>query len=250
MPMTLPLERLPVKKATLFAFCFFAVGCTKGEAAPPAQPTAPPPAPMVAPATTTEPDQALSAGPEQPATPAADLSGVAAGFEEFFLHDECTGPFPPQPDTCAHKRVHEKSFTFGGEPGTVYDVTLRVRGIFEPTTVEGGETPYADHPYFKVGGKVTTLDWSYWHIDVSEPQQTYYLNHYPEVAHIIYKEDFEATIPVAGGAKVVISAIDGNDRQIDNGKDGPDRRQVIEGVVDQPLAGQMLRLDVVGVKAR
>jgi len=48
----------------------------------------------------------------------------------------------------------------------------------------------------------------------------------------------------------VVRVIDGNDRQIDNGKTGPDRQQVIAGVVDQPLAGQMVRLDVIGVKAR
>jgi hypothetical protein len=41
-----------------------------------------------------------------------------------------------------------------------------------------------------------------------------------------------------------------NDRQIDNGKPGPDRQQTIAGVVDSPLPGQMLSLDVIRVKAR
>jgi hypothetical protein len=179
-----------------------------------------------------------------------DPNAVAAGFHELFLHDPCTGPFPPQPDTCAHERKHEKVFTFGGTPGTTYDVTLHVRGIFEPTIIEGAETPYPDHPYFKVGGTVDAVDWSHWHIEVSEPKQTYWLNHYPKFSHTIYKEDFEATIPVAAGATVVVRVIDGNDRQIDNGKPGPDRQQIIAGVVDEPLEGQMLRLDVVRVKAR
>ena len=88
------------------------------------------------------------------------------------------------------------------------------------------------------------LDWSHWHIEVSNPKQTYWLNHYPKFSHTIYKEDFEATIPVAAGATVVIRVIDGNDRQIDNGKPGPDRQQTIAGVADEPRAGQMLRLDV------
>lgn len=184
------------------------------------------------------------------AVPAEDPKQFAAGFNEFFMHDECTGQYAPQPDTCAHLRKHEKSFTFGGKPGTVYDVTLHVRGIFEPTIIKGGETPYSQHPYFKVGGTVDAVDWSHWHIEVSEPKQTYWLNHYPKFSHTIYKEDFEATIQVAAGATVVVRVIDGNDRQIDNGKTGPDRQQVIAGVVDKPLAGQMLRLDVVGVKAR
>jgi hypothetical protein len=127
---------------------------------------------------------------------------------------------------------------------------LRVRGIFEPTTIKGGQAPDPQHPYFVIGGEVETTDWSYWHIEVSDPQRTFFLNHYPEVSHIIHQEDFEATIPVAGGATVTIAVIDGNTRQIDNAKEGPDRRRVIEGVVDEPLGGQMLRLDVLEVAAR
>jgi hypothetical protein len=186
-------------------------------------------------------------------TPAAgaldDSKQPAAGFHELFLHDECTGAYDPQPDTCAHQRLHEKSFTFGGTPGTVYDVTLHIRGIFEPTTIKDGQAPDPKNPYFIVGGTVAEGDWSHWHIEVSEPKQTYWLNHYPKVSHTIYKEDFEATIPIAAGAKVSVRVIDGNDRQIDNGKTGPDRQQTFPGAVDKPLAGQLLRLDVASVKA-
>ena len=188
----------------------------------------------------------LSAHDSLQTAPGADVKVIAAGFHQLFLHDECTGDYAPQPDTCLHKQLVEKSFTFGGKPGDVVDVTLRIRGIFEPTTIEGGETPYADHPYFKVGGTIRAKEWSAWHIEVSNPKQTYWLNHYPRVGHTIYKEDFEATIPVAGGANVVVRVVDGNDRQIDNAEAGrPDRQQIIQGVVDKPLAGQMLRLDVV-----
>lgn len=179
------------------------------------------------------------------------VTQAAAGFHELFLHDECTADYPPQPDTCIHKQLLEKPFTFGGTSGVVHDVTLRIRGIVEPTTIEGGETPYPDHPSYKVGGTVRAKDWSAWHIDVSNPKQTYWLNHYPRVGHTIYNEDFEATIPVAGGAAVVVRVVDGNDRQIDNNEPGkPDRLQIIKGVVDKPLAGQMLRLDVIRVVAR
>jgi hypothetical protein len=188
-------------------------------------------------------------GPEDTA-PTDELLQAAAGFRRFFLHDECTGPFPPQPDTCAHLRLHEKSFTFGGKPGTVYDVTLHVRGIFEPTVIKGAETPDPGHPAFKIGGAVDAIDWSHWHIEVSNPKQTYWLNHHPWVSHTIYGEDYEATLPVAGGATVVVRVIDGNDRQIDNAKWGPDRQRIIEGVTARPLPGQMLSLDVVRVTAR
>jgi hypothetical protein len=175
----------------------------------------------------------------------------AAGLHELLMHDECTGEYPPQPDTCLHEMRIEQEVTFGGEDGEVYDVTLRVRGLFEPTTISGGQTPMSQNPYFKVGGTVAARDWSHWHIEVSEPQQTYWLNHYPSTAHLIYKEDFEATIPIAAGADVVVRVIDGNDRQMDNAEMGlADRRQVIEGVTDGVVDGQILRLDVIAVEAR
>ncbi len=180
-----------------------------------------------------------------------DLTQAAAGFHQLFLHDDCTGDYAPQPDTCLHKQVLEKPFTFGGAAGVVHDVRLRVRAIVEPTTIQGGEAPLADHPYFKVGGTVRARDWSAWHIEVAAPKQTYWLNHYPRVGHTIYKEDFEITLPVEGGAAVVVRVVDGNDRQIDNSEPGrPDRLQILPGIVDKPLAGQMLRLDVLGVTAR
>jgi hypothetical protein len=181
----------------------------------------------------------------------ADLKAVVAGLQGLSLHDQCTGDYPPQPDTCLHQQRLEKSVIVGGKGGIVHDVTLRIQGIFEPTTIEGGETPYTDHPYYKVGGTIRARDWSAWHIEVSNPQQTYWLNHYPKVSHTIYKEDFEATIPMAAGATVIVRVIDGNDRQMDNAEEGrPDRLQIIKGFSDQPLAGQMMRLDVVRVAAR
>ena len=177
-----------------------------------------------------------------------DVKAIAAGFHQLFLHDTCTGEYPPQPDTCLHKQLIEKPFTFGGPKGTVHHVRLRIRGLFEPTTITGGETPYAHHPHFQVGGTIRARDWSAWHIEVSEPKQTYWLNHYPKVGHIIYNQDFEVTIPVAGGANVVVRVVDGNDRQMDNNEPGlADRMQLIKGVTDKVLDGQMLRIDVLSV---
>jgi hypothetical protein len=195
------------------------------------------------------PAQRTGAASASAGTP-ADLQ-AAAGFHQLFIHDECIAENAEQPDTCLHERQHQKSFTFGGRPGMVYDVTLRIRGLFEPTTIAGGVAPDAAHPYFVAGGQDRTTDYSRWHIDVSEPAQTYTLNHYPSVSHTIYKEDFEVTIPVAGGAGILVQAIDGNDRQIDNGAKGrPDRQQILEGVADTPRPGQLLRLDIVRVLPR
>lgn len=185
------------------------------------------------------------------AGPVADLKTAVAGLHGVSLHDQCTGEYPPQPDTCLHQQRLERSVAIGGKSGLVHDVTVRIQGIFEPTIIEGGESPYPEHPYYKVGGTVRARDWSAWHIEVSDPRQIYWLNHYPKVSHTIYKEDFEATIPMAAGASVVVRVIDGNDRQIDNAEAGrPDRLQIIKGLSETPLAGQMLWLEVTRVTAR
>ena len=81
-----------------------------------------------------------------------DPRSAAAAFDQLLLHDPCTGDYPPQPDTCLHNRVVEKPFTFGGKPGVIHDVRLRIRGLFEPTTIEGGETPYPG-PSVPQGGR-------------------------------------------------------------------------------------------------
>jgi len=182
------------------------------------------------------------------AQPPSDVKVIAKDFHQLFLHDACTGDYPPQPDTCIHKQLLEKPFTFGGTKGVVHQVHLRIRGLFEPTTITGGETPDPAHPYFQVGGTIRARDWSAWHIEVSEPKQTYWLNHYPKVSHTIYNQDFEVTIPVSGGANVVVRVVDGNDRQMDNNEPGlADRMQLIKGVTDRVLDGQMLRIDVISV---
>lgn len=175
----------------------------------------------------------------------------AAGFRGLFIHDECIGENVQQPDTCLHARSHEKSFVFGGRAGAVYDVRLRVRGLFEPTRIEGGTVPDPAKPWFVIGGADKSTDYSQWHIAVSAPAADYTLNAYPRTSHTIYKEDFEITIPVAAGAKVTVQTVDSNDREIDNGdKVRPDRRQMLDGVTEVAPAGQVLRLDVVAVKAR
>ena len=34
----------------------------------------------------------------------AELKSVVAGLQGLSLHDQCTGDYPPQPDTCLHQQ--------------------------------------------------------------------------------------------------------------------------------------------------
>jgi len=158
--------------------------------------------------------------------------------------------------TCNHapntQRI-EKMVTLGGATGTTYKVTLRVRGIWEPTTVTGGMRPVQDAP-FTVGGQVAAgagsssdaINYQQYFIEVAEPKQTYWLNDHQYVAHDIHKEDYEASITVAGGAQIKVVMNDGNEREIANFP-----KEMFTDVPpydEMPSLGQSLRLDVVSVE--
>jgi hypothetical protein len=187
-----------------------------------------------------------------------DLSTFAAELHELFLDRPCEeGVTLPQPNgaVCLHRNpLHvEEELTFGGEPGTTYSVTLRVRGIWEPTNIEGGTVPNPDIPYM-VGGNVPTptgndsdaINYQQFYIEVGSPAQTYWLNEHNYVAHDIHKEDYEITIPIEGGSTVTVIANDGNEREIAN---FPEEIFADMPPYDQmPTAGQFLRLDVIDVE--
>ncbi|KYF67476.1 hypothetical protein BE11_36035 [Sorangium cellulosum] len=172
-------------------------------------------------------------------------------MDKLFVDAPCD-PSTPLPlarmATCNHppgtQRI-EKQVTFGGDPGTTYSVKLRVRGIWEPTDIVGGEMPMKP---FMIGGSIgpgDAINYQQYSIEVSEPRQTYWLNNYQYRAHDIHKEDYEATIQVNGGAVVKVVMNDGNERQIANWT-----KDYFEGLPPYdtaPTIGQMLRLDVVSV---
>lgn len=189
---------------------------------------------------------------------AIDLTTYAAGLHELFLDRPCEeGVTLPQDvgAVCLHRNpLHvEEEITFGGEPGTTYSVTLRVRGIWEPTNIDGGEVPDSNIPYM-VGGDVApgggdsaAINYQQFYIEVGSPAQTYWLNEHDYVAHDIHKEDYEITIPIEGGSTVTVVANDGNERQIANFPE-----EIFDDMppYDQmPTPGQFLRLDVLGVLA-
>lgn len=192
-------------------------------------------------------------------SPAEDPTGFASELSELFIDAACE-PSTPTPlqqgATCDHppgtQRI-EKMVTFGGETGTKYAVTLRVRGIWEPTNITGGEKPDPSGP-FTVGGQVTqgagsssdAINYQQYSIEVAEPKQTYWLNNYRDIGHVIHKEDYEATITVSGGAALKVIMNDGNEREIANFT--KDMFSDVPPYDKMPSLGQSLRLDVVKVE--
>ena len=61
--------------------------------------------------------------------------------------------------------------TFGGQKGTVYDVTLYVRGVVEPKNFTGGTVQFQ---HFQTGGTPVKNDYNFYSLHVSDPMSVYY----------------------------------------------------------------------------
>ncbi len=189
--------------------------------------------------------------------PATDPLTLASGLNELLLDRPCESstslPLGNGATCLLDGDLHvETDLTFGGEAGTNYLVTLRVRGIWEPTKIVGGTTPTPNVPLM-VGGDVepgasdsSAINYQQFSIEVASPVEKYWLNNHGYVAHDIHKEDYEMTMTVEGGTSVKVIANDGNDRQIAN---FPQESFSDLPPYDQtPTLGQFLRLDVVKVE--
>jgi hypothetical protein len=143
----------------------------------------------------------------------------------------------------AWKLKREIVRTFDGEAGVLYDVTLHVRGVVEPKNFTGGEVRF-DH--FQTGGTAIRNDYNFYSLEVSEPAAKYTFNrHADKVGHYTFPIDYQVTVPIRGGARVIMGAYDSNDVAIANHK-----HFVVDGVPPAPgyFDGQFFQLDVVSVK--
>jgi len=186
-----------------------------------------------------------------------DDSDLAAGLAGLRLEVPCANP-KFNNDTECHwdqsllqtadprwKLKREIVRTFGGKPGTTYDLTLHVRGVVEPKNFTGGEV---QHDHFQVGGEPVRNDYNFYSLHVSDPEVTYTFNRNEEkVGHYTFPIDYRVSIPIRAGARVTMGAYDSNDVAIAN-----HQHQVVSGVAPapQPFDGQFFELDVESIKAR
>ena len=182
--------------------------------------------------------------------PAASLAGLR-------LEVPCDGP-KFNKDTECHwdktllqtadpqwKLKREIVRTFGGKSGTLYDVTLHVRGVVEPKNFTGGEVR---HDHFQAGGTPVKNDYNFDSLHVSDPEATYTFNRNEEkVGHYTFRIDYRVTLPIRAGAIVTMGAYDSNDVAIAN-----HQQWVVDGVPPAPLPfdGQFFQLDVESVEPR
>ncbi|XXT22483.1 hypothetical protein WME94_13080 [Sorangium sp. So ce429] len=170
-----------------------------------------------------------------------DPLAAAASIDGFRWEMPCDQD-PGGSDECAVSAKVDETRTFGGSPDTLYQVTVRLRGVVEPMKYRDG-TP--DGMHFRVGGSPDNATYNIYSITVSDPPQVYYLNDNPDVGHDTFIIDHTKTIPVRGGATASFLGDGQNDRQIANFK-----HLVVEGVppAPEPFVGQFIQLDVQSVE--
>lgn len=127
----------------------------------------------------------------------------------------------------------------GGDVDVVYAVTVRIRGVMERGSYAGGTANGA----WYAGGAPDNDYLTVAELRVSAPAGHYYVNQVATGGGL-HAFDYQATVPIAGGAEVSLfmSALDG--REVADATSG-----AIAGVttVPSPYLGQFAQLDVVDV---
>jgi len=198
----------------------------------------------------------------------AGTSGVAQALDGVRVDDACAGTADTSVGAvCGHVMLtssggskYVKSVTIAGTAGTTYDVTLRIRGIVEPTKITGGMpvemTPPSTIQYmgktwrkvpYTIGGaasaSTTDPDYTQWHIGVASPKGDYFLNDYQQTGHYIFKLDYQVTIQMAANTTVTLDGTDRNERQIVNFE-----KYTIDGIAGSMNYGQFIQINVVSAQ--
>jgi hypothetical protein len=232
------MKHLPLAVSSLFV-AFLLGGCAHQPA----------PAPAADPAVASS----TSAG-------AAPVGPEAAGKLHGYLFKLQCGALQDS-RSCKLSPEQEKSrldVVLAGDPATVYDVKLRVRGLLEPRRYTGGALADAANPWFYVGGAPDPLKkggghaYNIYQVSVSDPKQDHFLNRDTgdylgggyQPSHTIYKVDYLATIKARGGSTISVITDDLAGSGMINNAD----KQVVDGIpaalITQPWDGQFFYLEV------
>ena len=195
----------------------------------------------------------------------ATLGPEAAGKLHGFLHKLSCGA-PQDARSCKLSSDQERSrldVVLAGDPGKVYDIALRVRGLLEPRRYTGGALADPANPWLYVGGAPDPLRkggghaYNIYQVAVSDPKQDYFLNRDTGdylgggygPSHTIFKVDYVARIKARGGATISVITDDLAGSGMINNAD----KQVVDGVpaelLPQPWNGQFFYLTVESITA-
>jgi len=199
---------------------------------------------------------------------AVNLNPLAAAFDEFRMdlpcdhyQDQACEPqnsgTPNRGYLCCYvdETIERKNrprvdteLVFGGDAATLYDVTLRIRGVVENRDYVGQGTKVGD--WLRVGGSLPQPGAIHvFGVTVRDPEETYFFNSWNDTTNTarIIALDYEVVLPMRGGTKVRVFEYD------DIGKIWANAEQLtVAGIPPHPNAfdGQFMQFDVVSVTAR
>jgi hypothetical protein len=157
------------------------------------------------------------------------LRAVASVLDGYVLKQPCLSESGPRacrthaPGACpvsqdpafAGSTPTRDTLSFGGQSGTLYDVTLHVQGIVEPKIYRGGNdaSDLATNGFLTAG----TVDnvrnqHSAYALRVTVPTGTYFFNSLgrENVRHSVFPVDFEATVTIQGATPIELWISDPN----------------------------------------
>lgn len=161
----------------------------------------------------------------------------------------------PGVDVCAPEApmdVHEveRSATASlmGDPATIYEVKLHLRGVVEPKVYDGGDT----NEHWNEGGMPVPDGWNVAYLELQDPPRLIYVNAGPPLARYCMALDHELVVRMRGGSMLEIGATDANNCMIVN-IDAPGGEPISLPDIDepaQPFAGQFMRVEAVSITAQ
>jgi hypothetical protein len=187
------------------------------------------------------------------ASQAEDLKALAASIDGYRYEFPCKDPMPENPkpgaDGVSARATNDPAtndkFTdvkkFGGEPGTRYKVTLRLRGVVEPMMYKNGQQ---DGDYFYIGGEPNNATYNIYQLTVSSPESHFFFNRQDTIGHRIFTIDYTKTIEIEGGATLTFHGDGQNGRMITNFS-----KLVVPEIppAPAPYNGQFIQLNVLDV---
>ncbi len=138
----------------------------------------------------------------------------------------------------------------GGDAGTIYDVALKIIGIFETKHYTGGTN---DGAYWQIGGTPSTdlTGPNLYLLEIDDPVQSYYLNRAPDaVGSTVAAITYNKTVQIRGGATVTLTALSVSELAPHLGEYRELSHTLsIGSIADpvQPYLGQFLNIEVLSV---
>lgn len=163
----------------------------------------------------------------------ADLRAVAAVLDGFVMTQPClesSGPracrthpaglCPKNSDPARTGALPtDAMLSFGGRPGTLYDVSLRVQGIVEPRVYRGGaDSSELATNGFLVGGAIDNSKDQHSAYALSTQTSSYFFNSLgrENLRHSVFAVDYEAAVTIEGGASLALVVSDPNCEALKN----------------------------------